>query len=915
MPASKKPAGRGFRIRRPRLANARIRSKLGLILLIPIIAIVTLAALRIGDAGRRANDAAQVGALTRLSADVSGLAQQVHLERMAAAALLSTPSATPEAYNRQIVRTDAAVAGYTKRRDTLGGVPAGVRDRLRRIDAQLEVLATIRKDVGDRRGVSVAEVLLRYGVVVDDLVSYREAVAQVTTDQTLADELRAAAAFSKAKSRVSEQEAIAYAALKAGPLDSHQLSALLATLTGQQEAFVAFSLSASVRQRQIVEATIAGDATQMADDMTGTLQRTVGQAPPFKAEEAVAVFGAVNDLMRWTEERLDGQLVDDAGAIGTVVRRQVVIESAVIFLILALVIGLALITARSMIQSLRRLRETALTVAEHDLPELVFQLRDARTVQERSPQEIAAQVRAPGGFDSRDEIGEVVRAFNTVHREAVRVAAEQAVLRNSVSSMFLSLARRSQTLVDRMIGQLDRIERGEEDPKRLAQLFQLDHLATRMRRNDENVLVLAGADTAPPRRQDAPLIDVIRAAQSEIELYERVEFAEVDDDVYVAAPAVNDVVRLLAELMDNATRFSPPHAPVVMAGQRLRDRTIVRIEDRGLGIAPDVLEDYNRRLAEPAPVDVGAFRLMGIAVVGRLAARHRITVQLRSSVGGGTVAEIVLPANALVLPRDDRPASLPSRRPAAPLPERPGAYAGNGHPGNGYAGNGHEAATPAGTATMVDATRTRPPSWPPPAAEPAPAPQAPAQDRWADLVAPWPERSWAPVVAEDDTTELPIFREIEATWFHERGHSAMTGPTVPTGVPGYSAPPVPPTAAPPPAATRPPAPPPAPAPAPAPAAAGAAPAGWRTRADEGWRAAAAAQNPQIDSSTRSGLPIRTPQAQLVPGGVAARPAKLKRPSAEELRGLLSSYQRGVQRGRQAGGAAADQSQATEENRS
>ncbi|GAA2333898.1 sensor histidine kinase [Dactylosporangium salmoneum] len=814
-----------FRIGLPRLANARIRSKLGLILLIPILAIVTLAAFRLGDAGRRAGDAERVGALTRLSADVSALAQQVHLERMAAAALLSSTAATPEAYNRQIVRTDGAVANYTGRRDSLGDVPGAVRERLDRIDDQLDSLAAIRKDVAGRPGVSVAEVLVRYGVVVDDLVAYREAVAQVSTDPALADELRAAAAFSKAKAQMSQQEAIAYAALKTGPIDAHQLSSLLATLTGQQEAFVAFSLSASVRQRQIVEATIAGDATQMADDMTGALQRSVGQPPPVSADDAVAVFGAVNDLMRWTEERLDDALAGDAAAIGAQVRRQVVVESAVVLLVLAVVIGLALITARSMIRSLRQLRQTALTVAQQDLPALVSRLRDAGALREGSPQEIAGQVRAPAGAAQRDEIGEVVRAFDTVHREAVRVAAEQAVLRNSVSAMFLGLARRSQTLVDRMIGQLDRIERGEEDPKRLAQLFALDHLATRMRRNDENVLVLAGADTAPPRRQDAPLLDVMRAAQSEIELYERIEFAHVDDEVHVAARAVNDVVRLLAELMDNATRFSPPHAPVVMGGQRLGDRTVVRIEDRGLGIAPDVLADFNRRLAEPAPVDIGAFRLMGIAVVGRLAARNHITVQLRGNVGGGTVAEIVLPAGVLILPREERPAALPPRR-------RPGA-------------------------ALMEA--------------------APPTDRWADLV--------APVAVDDDTTELPIFREIEATWFHEHGHTALGGPPP---APQPTAPPMPPAEE--------------------------VPDHWRTRADDGWRAAAAAQHPPTDGSTRSGLPIRQPQAQLVPGGVPARPAKLNRPSAEELRGLLSSYQRGVQRGRQAGTAASNHAQATEENR-
>ena len=152
----------------------------------------------------------------------------------------------------------------------------------------------------------------------------------------------------------------------------------------------------------------------------------------------------------------------------------------------------------------------------------------------------------------------MTEAFNAVHLEAVRTAAEQAALRASVATMFVNLARRSQILVDRLIGHLDRLERGEEDPDRLAELFQLDHLATRMRRNDENLLVLAGADSTRVQREPAPLIDVLRAAQSEVEHYTRIEFGVIDRDIEIAAHAVNDLVHLVAELFDNATAFSPP---------------------------------------------------------------------------------------------------------------------------------------------------------------------------------------------------------------------------------------------------------------------------------------------------------------------------------------------------------------------
>ena len=194
----------------------------------------------------------------------------------------------------------------------------------------------------------------------------------------------------------------------------------------------------------------------------------------------------------------------------------------------------------------------------------------------------------------------MTEAFNAVHLEAVRTAAEQAALRSSVATMFVNLARRSQILVDRLIGHLDRLERGEEDPDRLAELFQLDHLATRMRRNDENLLVLAGADSTRIQREPAALMDVLRAAQSEVEHYTRIEFGVIDQDIEVAAHAVNDLVHLVAELFDNATAFSPPDshghgrgAPGRRPGRRCY------VEDRGIGMSPEQLAELNERLATP----------------------------------------------------------------------------------------------------------------------------------------------------------------------------------------------------------------------------------------------------------------------------------------------------------------------------
>ncbi len=318
---------------------------------------------------------------------------------------------------------------------------------------------------------------------------------------------------------------------------------------------------------------------------------------------------------------------------------------------------------------------------------------------------MANQIAEPLPVRSKDEFGQVTEAFNAVHLEAVRTAAEQAALRSSVATMFVNLARRSQILVDRLIGHLDRLERGEEDPDRLAELFQLDHLATRMRRNDENLLVLAGADSTRVQREPAALIDVLRAAQSEVEHYTRIEFGVVDRDIEVAAHAVNDLVHLVAELFDNATAFSPPDSQVMVEARRIGDRASLYVEDRGIGITPDQLRELNERLATPPQVDVAVSRMMGLVVVARLASRHGVKVELRPGLGPGhrrrRDAAALGPGTARPVRADaSMPGAFPAigQQPESPAPsfgaplalegsfprrgprERDGGYGANGHP-------------------------------------------------------------------------------------------------------------------------------------------------------------------------------------------------------------------------------------------
>ncbi|OJF10603.1 sensor histidine kinase [Couchioplanes caeruleus] len=1005
----------------PRLRDARIRSKLALILFVPLLAVLALAAVRLLDVGGRALNAGQVEDLTRLSTDVSELTHQLHEERIAAAEYLADPRAKPEGYNAVIAESDRRIREYSLARRAQGEPPAALQARLTRIDDHLRTMDATRKKIADRDEIAVAEAVLRYGVVIADLVGYGELLSQYAGEGAVADSLRAVSAFARAKAGTAEQEAVAYAARVAGDTSDEQLSVFTSTQTGQQEALEGFALVATPEQQALVDSTVAGDAVNLADEIATQLLRGAAVAPG----DITQSMGSVVDLMRWAEQRLEGQALRQAGDETAAVTRQAAIESALVLLTLIIAIVLAVVLARSLNLSLRRLREGALAVANRDLPDAVARLRDVRSLGEGGAEDIVRQVRDPIRLSNRDEVGQVAQAFNVVHKEAVRVAAEQAALRTSVSAMFLNLARRSQNLVDRMIGELDQIERGEEDPKRLAQLFELDHLATRMRRNDENLLVLAGADSSAPRREDALVVDALRAAQSEVELYNRIEFGTVDTDISIAAVAVNDVVRLVAELLDNATRFSPPNTVVVADGRRIRDYVVIQVEDRGLGMTEEQMDGLNRRLAETTDVDVAAFRLMGLAVVSRLANRYGIRVELRANLEGGTVAQVVLPNSIVVLPgirpmdphtrgnrqldpapigwNDPMPlghsaaetATLPA---IGPSPRRQDS--GDGHPrtetdlptvsappqpalpvhphlpllpsqrpgtGDGFPTPNRPALPRRGVDDRPPLpTRVARPDDPDPAQtsvwdsgvagsptmayptvpsvgfvtpEGGQAPRAGADAQgWGAALAAMPPPPPPPVPAprEDRPEAAPIFLQMQQSWFEGHKGSISEEWGMPTA--GYAPPPNPLVSVT--ATSASPAPMPHTAPIsavpvspavsahPAPATVGvdtarrggssAAESGtdgggqsvprprksaedvWRTAADDGWQRAMAAAEPAVTDTTRSGLPKRVPQAQLVPGGVDSNPRNQKRRSPDEVRGLLSAYHRGVQRGRTAG---------------
>ena len=653
---SERPTETGLR-RRPwrRFRDLPIWSKLGLIMIVP-----TLATIVVGTNGlvghldtRSGADRARV--LANLSETTGDLVHHLQEERAAAVLLLGSSNSDladqrADTYAEAQRAVDQVERLFQSQSVSLTDVPTSFRQLRDDTHGQLSLLPRARNQI-TAGSFGLTDAIATYERLIGNLINLRDSSAQFAGEIEIGNRMRAATAIAQAKEHLSQQRVVGHEVLIRGAYHPQLRSAFIGARTGYEQALQTFAAVATAEEQAMLDQALEGPdvrQSQLYQDYLDSLEGTALIDPPWDDEAWDAVMAAHASLLRGVEADLDSVIAAEAAATRNAVERRVLVETGALLVMLVLAILLAWLVARSMARSLRDLRRGALAVAQYGLPQAVARLRDPSLATQLSPAQVASQIAEPLPVRSRDEFGQVAEAFNAVHLEAVRTAAEQAQLRSSVSTMFVNLARRSQILVDRLINHLDRLERGEEDPDRLAELFQLDHLATRMRRNDENLLVLAGADSTRVQREPAPLIDVLRAAQSEVEHYTRIEFGMVDRDLEIAAHAVNDLVHLVAELLDNATEFSPPDSPVMVEARRVGDRAVLYVEDRGLGLSAEQLADINERLATPPLVDVAVSRMMGLVVVARLAARHGVKVELRPASERGTIADVTLPASVLV---------------------------------------------------------------------------------------------------------------------------------------------------------------------------------------------------------------------------------------------------------------------------
>jgi signal transduction histidine kinase len=923
------------------LRNWRVRSRLLLLITIPTLTAVALGGIRIANSVQSALAYQRVLQLANLSSDITVLAQRLEDERDQTVYFISLPvggranvmfAASPAdkqagaqqlavIQQQQRLTGKAVTAVESELRQVGTAFPSQVRQEAVTALSELGSPLSGLRSAAATTSLPALVVVQKYANLIDDLLVLEDATVQGASDPQLAQSVHVLGLVSQMQQDASEQRAILAAALLNQNLNPAELQALTTAQSDQTANLNQFKLSATPAQQDLFNRSGSGSIAFQApaDEIAAISLQATNHNLQGDTTSADDWYGSMSHTITYQMGSVLQSLVSGITTRATSLRNQAVTAAIAIGLAVMIILALALlftvVVVRSMVRPLRRLRAGALEVAGVRLPETVRQMSEGEGGD--APLEVE-----PIEVTSVDEIGEVARAFDQVHREAVRLASNEAALRGNINAMFVNLSRRSQSLVERQIRLIDDLEQGEQDSERLGNLFQMDHLATRMRRNSENLLVLAGHELSRRWTEPVPLVDVLRAAVSEIEQYERITL-NVQPGIAVRGPAVNDVVHLLAELAENATSFSAAETPVNISGHLLNSGgVLLDITDQGVGMHAEEMAHANWRLDNPPVVDVAVSRRMGLFVVARLAARHGIRVRLRPATMGGLTALVWLPDEVIthettVSPPGFRRFEVPAPGPAAT--DRTGAWPS--------AGAGDDRAATAAALTAARAPRFTPlrpdadtNSFPAVGADDAAAadaggtmdqPAASTLGAGGDTAPPSTSDSGAlpvfgaplggdarglaghdelslpssfgadsnedqqgvvvpPVVSAGEENRLPIFESVESDWFRRGRHGADRVAARTTDSSSTTA-------------------------------SSSSTSTWTSPSDEGWRAAEVAHAPVADGVTGAGLPKRVPKANLVPGGVGANAAttaaSVPARSAAQTRERLSSFQRGIREAR------------------
>jgi signal transduction histidine kinase len=706
VPAGRRPPGHAatrpprFRTGPPKppfsLSNWPVSRRLSSVIVIAVALGAVFGGLRITAATDTAIAFARTTQLAVLGEEATTLAQAMEDERdLTAAMCAASPGGqcptvgervdgTAQSLQAEVRRAQAATNAVAGRMQALvarigSPFPANTQAKAAAVIAMLGNLASLRT-----RGVTQPPqaVIVAYTEAIGSLFALCDEITSASGDSLLSDEVRTLGSLSRAKDEASQERAILDAALIEGSFND--VPATLATAQGLEDTdLAAFVSSATQAEENDYLDTVDAERIDTEEMLTNFLFLNAVSDPKLPPAQAFALafgnaqftrqsvtappkpdvwYSTMTDTitrMRTVEQRLAAAIVARSQSLERGARESAVLTSAVTCALLLLVLILTFILTRSLVHPLRRLQADALEIATVQLPARVAALSEAMDP------DVTLEVE-PVSVHSTDEIGKVARAFDRVHGEAVRLAGNEALLRGSLSAMFVSLSRRSVPLIERLARKIDSLEQNEDDPDRLSSLFSMDHLVTRMRRNSENLLVLAGEEPVRKWSEPVPLTDVARAATSEIEQYTRVVL-DFQLQVTVSGLAASDVVHLLAEIIENATRFSPRDTSVHVSGHECSSGgVLLEVRDCGVGLSAARLAEMNDRLDTPPEIDVSVSRHMGLFAVSRLAARHGVKVRLRTASPQGLSALVWLPGSLT---------GRQAARQAGPWPRQPASQA------------------------------------------------------------------------------------------------------------------------------------------------------------------------------------------------------------------------------------------------
>ncbi len=843
-----------------RLKDWRLRTKLTAVLLVPLLLAGVLGALRVTDLVGNARNFAALSDQIRFAQQLGVVVYELQGERYRAAAMQASGGFTDRAaLAAQVRRVDAAVSSLGAAQRAGEPSPAAALSRLSGLPTLRR--ATSRTDLA-LSNVAARDAVVGYSALIATLLELDRQALDGTPD-SLARQADGVKVLAVAQEKAAYEHAALLAGILSGGLFADQQAALRAADARFDAAAEEFGQAVSPGQQQFYfGARAVLDRKRL---LAAALDRAQRGAPleTVAGDWNSAAVGTVEDI-RQGEIMLLSKLRQDTVARSDRAWHEAFWDGAAVIALLLLAVALLIVVVRSLLQPLRALRTAAFEVADRRLPEAAEQLRNAD-----GPGQPTVD---PVPVHSREEVGQVARAFDTMHAQAVRLAAEQAQRRCSLNDVFVNLSGRTQQVVQRQLQLIDEIRSQTHDPAVTTSLVALDRLAARMRRHSENLLVLAGGTVRRDAEGPTTVLDVLTNAVSEIDQYQRVTVGQ-SAPAMVTGPVAHDLVHLIAELLDNATSVAPQATMVALTSALTEDHSLlVEITDSGPGIALDELQEINARLACAPAADVSIPGQMGLLVVRELAGQHGISVRLRQRLDGdGITATVLLPPSLVTVdlrvPTDPAPASTSERE-------------------SGSAGwSGPDGQLPLQVSVIDDATEGElfSPASINPASLGVSASQRSqprtAQQEWLELFGSTGDQ--AQVAAATDARNggglLPppagaaavepagevreeIFEMVSA-WFREQQSTPVND-------------------APETAATK-----------------------WWSPFDEGWQAAQALRAPVDHDFTPAGLPKRQPRAHLVPGSdgdvlptpVAAAPTR----TADAVRGRLSRYQRGLNVGRHA----------------